>query len=154
MHVPRRISSRWILPSVLTLLAAPGVAQETTTQEVARLDLVGLDEAVEILVDRWRISHIYAETEQDLFFAQGWNAARDRLFQLELWRRQASGTVSEILAPRELDRDIGTRLFTRLPPRLSTPASHSGRPLYSPTDTPRATRASLSRLGSVWAAVR
>ena len=39
------------------------------------------------------------------------NAARDRLFQLELWRRQATGTVSEILGPRELQRDIGTRLF-------------------------------------------
>jgi penicillin amidase len=62
-------------------------------------------------VDRWGIAHIYAETEHDLFFAQGWNAARDRLFQLELWRRQASGTVAEILGPRELQRDIGTRLF-------------------------------------------
>ena len=66
---------------------------------------------VEILVDRWGISHIYAETEHDLFFGQGWNAARDRLFQLELWRRQATGTVSEILGPSELRRDIGTRLF-------------------------------------------
>ena len=63
------------------------------------------------MVDRWGISHIYAESQHDLFFAQGWNAARDRLFQLELWRRQATGTVSEILGPRELERDIGTRLF-------------------------------------------
>ncbi len=88
------------------LFGAPLYAQETTT-----LDVAGLDEPVEILVDRWGISHIYAETEHDLFFAQGWNAARDRLFQLELWRRQATGTVAEILGPRELKRDIGTRLF-------------------------------------------
>ena len=81
-------------------------AQESTT-----LDVQGLEQSVEILVDRWGISHIYANNQHDLFFAQGWNAARDRLFQLELWRRQATGTVAEILGPRELQRDIGTRLF-------------------------------------------
>ncbi|MCK5401830.1 MAG: penicillin acylase family protein, partial [Flavobacteriaceae bacterium] len=47
----------------------------------------------------------------DLFFAQGYAAAKDRLFQFEIWRRQATGTVSEILGERELKRDIGTRLF-------------------------------------------
>jgi len=90
----------------IALVPVIGQAQETTT-----LDVPDLEEPVEILVDRWGISHIYAETEHDLFFAQGWNAARDRLFQLELWRRQATGTVAEILGPRELQRDIGTRLF-------------------------------------------
>ena len=59
----------------------------------------------------WGISHIYAQTEHDLFFAQGYNAARDRIFQFEVWRRQATGTVSEILGPRELERDRGARLF-------------------------------------------
>jgi len=76
-----------------------------------RIQLPGLERPVEILKDRWGISHIYAESEHDLFFAQGYNAARDRLFQLELWRRQATGTVAEMLGPRELQRDIGTRLF-------------------------------------------
>ncbi len=80
-------------------------------QETERLDVPGLDRPVEVRVDRWGIAHIYAETEHDLFFAQGWNAARDRLFQLELWRRQATGTVAEILGPREIRRDVGTRLF-------------------------------------------
>jgi penicillin amidase len=75
------------------------------------LRLPGLDRPVEILKDRWGIAHIYAETEHDLFFAQGWSAARDRLFQLETWRRQATGTVAEILGPREIDRDRGARLF-------------------------------------------
>jgi len=101
-----RVRCPALLLGLLVISAVNAGAQENT-----RLDLAGLDEPVEILVDRWGISHIYAETEHDLFFSQGWNAARDRLFQLELWRRQATGTVSEILGPRELPRDIGTRLF-------------------------------------------
>ena len=70
-----------------------------------------LDKNVEILVDDWGVPHIYAETEPDLFFAQGFYAARDRLFQFEIWRRQATGTVAELLGHKELKRDIGTRLF-------------------------------------------
>lgn len=74
------------------------------------LRIGGLSEPVEIIKDRWGISHIYAKNEGDLFFAQGYNAARDRLFQLEIWRRQATGTVAEVLGRRELKRDTGARL--------------------------------------------
>ncbi|MEQ9403429.1 MAG: penicillin acylase family protein [Cyclobacteriaceae bacterium] len=76
-----------------------------------KLTLEGLEEPVEILRDQWGINHIYAKNQHDLFFAQGYAAAKDRLFQFEIWRRQATGTVAEILGERELKRDIGTRLF-------------------------------------------
>ena len=81
------------------------------SQETTQITLDGLDKPVEILKDHWGISHIYAETEHDLFFAQGYSAARDRLFQFEIWRAQATGTVAEILGSRAVDRDHGTRLF-------------------------------------------
>ena len=81
------------------------------SQETTQVTLGGLDKPVEILKDHWGISHIYAETEHDLFFAQGYSAARDRLFQFEIWRAQATGTVAEILGSRAVDRDHGTRLF-------------------------------------------
>ncbi len=71
----------------------------------------GLHEDVEIIRDEAGINHIYAGNQHDLFMAQGYCAARDRLFQFEIWRRQATGTLAEILGPRELNRDIGTRLF-------------------------------------------
>lgn len=71
----------------------------------------GIEQAVEVFRDPYGINHIYAGNEADLFFAQGYLAARDRLFQFEVWRRQATGTVAEILGERELKRDIGTRLF-------------------------------------------
>ncbi len=73
--------------------------------------LDGLSQPVEIRRDRWGVAHIYARTEADLFFAQGYNVARDRLFQLELWRRQATGTLSEILGPRAVPLDRGSRLL-------------------------------------------
>ena len=69
-----------------------------------------MSQPVEIIRDRWGINHIYAQNEADLFFAQGYAAAKDRLFQFEMWRRQATGTVAEILGRRELTRDRGARL--------------------------------------------
>jgi len=75
------------------------------------LSTPGLEKPVEILRDEYGINHIYAQTEHDLFFAQGYSAAKDRLFQFELWRRQASGTLAEIMGEKELKRDIGVRLF-------------------------------------------
>jgi len=71
----------------------------------------GLSDEVEVLRDNYGINHIYANNQNDLFFMQGYLAAKDRLFQFEIWRRQATGTVSEIFGEEELDRDIGTRLF-------------------------------------------
>jgi penicillin amidase len=72
--------------------------------------MAGLTQPVEILRDHWGINHIYAQNEADLFFAQGYSAAKDRLFQFEIWRRQATGTVAEILGRREAKRDQGARL--------------------------------------------
>ncbi len=104
-----------VLLACLALFAPALDAQRGTSKPAASradtLQAVGLAAPVEILLDAYGIAHIYAESEADLFFAQGYNAARDRLFQFELWRRQATGTVAELLGPAEIERDIGTRLF-------------------------------------------
>jgi len=50
--------------------------------------LPGLIDEVEIIIDPYGVPHIYAKNEKDMFFAQGFQAATDRLFQFELWRRQ------------------------------------------------------------------
>ncbi len=94
---------------LLLLIAAPAAAQ-AGAGGADTLRLTGLSAPVEILRDPWGIAHIYAQNEEDLFFAQGYNAARDRLFQFEIWRRQATGTTAEIFGRRELKRDIGARL--------------------------------------------
>lgn len=65
----------------------------------------GLYRPVEVLRDRWGVPHIYAESQEDLFFAQGYMAARDRLYQIDLWRRQGSGKLAEVLGPEYVERD-------------------------------------------------
>lgn len=110
-----RLAARFatIASACTWLLVEPGTGNRELSAQ-ARTDtlrLAGLRAPVEILRDRWGIAHIYARNEHDLFFAQGYVAAKDRTFQFELWRRQATGTVAELLGPRETKRDIGTRLF-------------------------------------------
>ncbi|MFN9893802.1 MAG: penicillin acylase family protein [Acidobacteriota bacterium] len=67
--------------------------------------LSGLRARVEVLRDQWGIPHIYAQNQDDLYFAQGYMAARDRLWQIDLWRRAGSGKLSAALGPAYLERD-------------------------------------------------
>ncbi len=78
------------------------------TEGSARLP--GLHGPVEIIRDRWGVPHIYAEDEDDLFFAQGYVHAQDRLWQMELQRRMGAGRLSEVLgeATLEVDRFVRT----------------------------------------------
>jgi penicillin amidase len=73
--------------------------------------LTGLDSAVEVRRDRWGVPHIYARTAHDVFFAQGYVAAQDRLFQMEVWRRAGEGRLAEVLGPAYVTRDRLARLF-------------------------------------------
>lgn len=104
------ISNRSLLV-VFLFYVMTSVSQVASAQHKNLLAVKGLKSSVELLRDQWGVNHIYATNQHDLFFAQGYCAARDRLFQFEIWRRQATGTVAEMLGPRELQRDIGTRLF-------------------------------------------
>ena len=90
------------------LACAGGRGQElpTTVHDVA-----GLASEVEILVDRFGVPHIYAEQLYDVFFGQGFNAARDRLWQLDLWKRRGDGTLAEVLGPAFAEKDGAARLF-------------------------------------------
>ena len=97
---------------MLYLLATSTACLYSRTEAKKETLLIpGLTEPVEIIKDHWGISHVFAKNQKDLFFAQGFNVARDRLFQLEIWRRQATGTLAEILGEKALSRDIGARLL-------------------------------------------
>ncbi len=91
-----------------SLRARARAALSQTTGEMA---LHGLSAPVEVVRDRWGVPHIFAKNTHDLFFAQGFVAAQDRLWQLDLWRRMAEGTLAEVVGPTVVNRDIFARLL-------------------------------------------
>jgi penicillin amidase len=72
---------------------------------------LGLEQPAEIIIDRWGIPHIYAASQHDAYFAQGWNAARDRLWQLDLWRKRGLGLLAANFGPAYVAQDRAARLF-------------------------------------------
>jgi len=74
------------------------------------LRLSGLDDEVEVIRDRWGVPHIYARSAHDLFFAQGFVHAQERLWQMELNRRTGQGRLPAL----DTDRAIRTFGFNRL----------------------------------------
>ncbi|MGW7272714.1 penicillin acylase family protein [Streptomyces sp. NPDC054864] len=80
-------------------------------RESDSFEVPGLDDPVEIRIDQWGVPHLYAASQDDLFLAQGFNAARDRLFQLDLWRRRGLGLLAEALGERYAEHDRAARLF-------------------------------------------
>ncbi len=71
----------------------------------------GITRSVDIRVDRWGVAHIEAQDEGDLFLAQGFNAARDRLWQIDLWRKRGLGRLAADFGPGYLAQDFASRLF-------------------------------------------
>jgi penicillin G amidase len=86
-------------------------ARSALAQTEGRIRLDGLQKPVKVLRDEWGIAHIYAETQDDLFFAQGFVAAQDRLWQMDMWRRAGEGKLAEVLGPRAVERDRFARLI-------------------------------------------
>jgi len=73
------------------------------------IDVDGVREPVTVIRDAAGIPHITAANEADLFFAQGFVQAQDRLFQMDLWRRSVQGRLSEVLGASFIERDAMTR---------------------------------------------
>jgi penicillin amidase len=86
-------------------------ARAALAQTSGRIELAGLGKPVEVLRDHWGVPHIYAQTVEDLFFAQGFVAAQDRLWQMEIWRRTGEGKLAEVLGPGAIERDRFARLM-------------------------------------------
>lgn len=84
---------------------AAAVVAQGRPQVAGTLRVGGLREAVEVVRDRWGVPHIRARNEHDLFFAQGYVAAGERLFQMDFFRRVARGRLSEVFGAVTLDDD-------------------------------------------------
>lgn len=75
------------------------------------IKLEGLSQPAEVLRDRWGVPHIYSKNMTDSLFSLGFVHAQDRLFQMELNRRTATGRLSELFGPMALDTDRAARTF-------------------------------------------
>lgn len=91
--------------------ALRGEAKYRLSQISGQLGVTGLRKSVTVLRDKWGIPHIYAENTEDLFFAQGFVAAQDRLYQIDIWRRTGRGELSEVFGENYVDRDRMARLM-------------------------------------------
>jgi penicillin G amidase len=123
---PTQHARRSAVAFVLASLVAAALAAQTpggkppdytaaAKQSLATLDgtmlVAGLREPVEVLRDRWGVPHIFAKNTEDLFFAQGFVVAQDRMWQLEMWRRNGEGRLAEVLGPEYITRDTFARLL-------------------------------------------
>jgi penicillin amidase len=122
LHRMSRLLPSWVgLALLLAMRLSHAAADESPDALMARakgvlaqlngrIQLPGLEEPVEILRDQWGVPHIYAQNQRDLFFAQGFVAAQDRLFQLDLWRRIGRGETAEIFGEVAIEADRFARL--------------------------------------------
>jgi penicillin amidase len=122
MRPPRPIAALVLAAVCIAAVSAVQIADETVAdlqrrsqaalaQIAGDLAVPGLEQPVEVIRDRWGVPHIYAKSSHDLFFAQGYVAAQDRLWQLDLWRRNADGTLAEVVGPSAVRRDTFARLL-------------------------------------------
>ncbi|WP_247881291.1 penicillin acylase family protein [Skermanella sp. TT6] len=99
--------------SLLALMGTAAAAQTGGTASVAEKTyrVAGLTSPAEIIVDRWGVPHLYADNTYDVFFVQGFNAARDRLWQIDLWRKRGMGELARDFGPAYVEQDRIARQF-------------------------------------------
>ena len=95
----------------LTGAAALTALRRPLARTAGQIRLPGLNAPVQILRDRWGVPHIYARNTADLFAAQGYVHAQDRLWQMELQRRTGMGRLAEVFGPIALDTDRFVRVL-------------------------------------------
>src|SRR3989449_7518579 len=115
MAMPRSLAVFAIVASLASSTVAACGRAEAPPFLVADVsgttEVPGLSAPVRVVRDRWGVPHIYAQSRDDLFFAQGFVQAQDRLFQMDLWRRSAQGSLSEVHGANFIERDAMTRRF-------------------------------------------
>lgn len=112
--------------SRLGVLANCWLFRQPQPQRSGELHIPGLRGSVEVLRDKWDVAHIYAQNVEDLFFAQGYIHAQERLFQMDFQRRLVAGRLSEILGEVALPLDRWMRTLTLYRRAEKEAAAYSG----------------------------
>lgn len=111
MRLPRRVQICGAAVAVTAGLISSTAMSATGEPSDPVYRVAGLSEPAEIRVDDWGVPHIYADEHYDAFFAQGFNAARDRLFQIDLFRKRGLGRLAESFGPSYVQQDLANRRF-------------------------------------------
>ena len=112
-----KVRAAAVIGAAVAALSTPQLPplDDLARRALARIDgemaVSGLRAGVDVVRDEWGVPHISAGNEADLFFAQGFVVAQDRLWQMEVWRRSFEGRLAEILGPDALPRDRAARLL-------------------------------------------
>src|SRR5579859_1075519 len=97
--------------ALAVLTSAPATPLSSTSARKETWRVKGLQAPAEIVIDHWGIPHIFAKSRRDAFFLQGFNAARDRLWQIDLWRKRGLGLLSASFGPAFVEQDRAARLL-------------------------------------------
>ncbi len=104
-----RLRPRLLLALVAALIAAGCASVSAPPEGTQKVGVKGLEKTAEVLIDQWGVPHIYAGSTYDAFVAQGYMAARDRLWQMDLWRKRGLGLMAEDFGPAWVDNDKAAR---------------------------------------------
>ena len=108
---PTRIANGLCVAALLIPFASPTLADISTAVKESVQPVAGLQAPAEIILDQWGIPHIYAGSTRDAIFLQGYNAGRDRLWQVDLWRKRGLGLLARDFGPTYAAQDRAARLF-------------------------------------------
>lgn len=109
MRWVRRILLGLLLLAVVIAIFGFFLVRRSFPQVDGEIEAAGLDGQVEIVRDGEGIPHIYAGSEHDLFFAQGYVHAQDRFWQMDFWRHIGAGRLSEMFGGGQVDTDLFLR---------------------------------------------
>ncbi|CAG0927430.1 Penicillin acylase 2 proenzyme [Thermoflexales bacterium] len=117
--LPMKRLRKWLLRFALILVSILVIVVVSTLVIIRRawpevdgtLSVPGLTAQVQVIRDKWGVPHIYADNEHDLFFAQGYVHAQDRLWQMEMNRRASTGTLSQVAGKAGVSTDRAIRLL-------------------------------------------
>jgi penicillin G amidase len=105
--------SKWLKGIIITLVVLVVAAvigfqvffRLAVPKYTGNLDIAGLTAPVEVRTDEYGIPHIFAENDEDLFFAQGYITARERMFQMDLTRLAGKGELSTLFGETTIESD-------------------------------------------------
>src|SRR6195952_2758807 len=94
------------IAATATAAAWHWLARRPLPKQRGTIELEGLEGRVRVRRDRWGVPHVEADAARDLYFAQGFVHAQDRLWQMDFYRRAVEGRISEMAGAEGLPIDL------------------------------------------------